>query len=96
MVRRLDRERQSATVLRARLERQATGSLRLAREQLAAAAAHLRALSPAAILTRGYAIVEADGHVLHDAAAVQSGQRLRVHLHHGRLLSTVDSVEPDS
>jgi exodeoxyribonuclease VII large subunit len=56
----------------------------------------LRALSPAATLSRGYAIVESDGRVLHDARSVESGASLRIQLHRGRLASTVDSVEPES
>jgi exodeoxyribonuclease VII large subunit len=56
----------------------------------------LRALSPAATLSRGYAIVEtASGHVLHNAAEAASGQRLRIQLHHGVLAATVDAVEPE-
>jgi exodeoxyribonuclease VII large subunit len=55
----------------------------------------MRALSPAATLARGYAIVETDGRVLHDASAVAPGTTLRIQLHHGRLTSTVDAVEPE-
>src|SRR5207302_709402 len=56
----------------------------------------LRALSPDATLSRGYAIVEAAGRVLHDATAVEPGASLRIQLHHGRLTSTVDAIEPES
>jgi exodeoxyribonuclease VII large subunit len=56
----------------------------------------LRALSPAATLSRGYAIVESEGRVLHDARSVEPGASLRIQLHRGRLASTVDSVEPES
>ena len=55
----------------------------------------LRALGPNATLSRGYAIVEADGHILRDAAAVSRGDRLSVTLQRGQLTSTVDSVEPE-
>jgi exodeoxyribonuclease VII large subunit len=56
----------------------------------------LRALGPRATLARGYAIVQQeDGRVLHDAAAVEPGARLHVQLHHGRLTSTVDAIEPE-
>ena len=81
-----------------RLLRHTTQRFRLARELLQAHAARLRALSPHATLSRGYAIVEsaADGHVLHDAASVAAGQGLRIQLHHGRLTSTVDAVEPET
>jgi exodeoxyribonuclease VII large subunit len=56
----------------------------------------LNALSPAATLSRGYAIVEWGGRVLHDASAVAPGASLRIRLHHGRVASTVDAVEPES
>jgi exodeoxyribonuclease VII large subunit len=55
----------------------------------------LRALGPNATLSRGYAIVEAHGHILRDAAAVNSGDQLNVTLQRGRLTSTVDSIEPE-
>jgi exodeoxyribonuclease VII large subunit len=54
----------------------------------------LRALGPAATLSRGYAIVEVGGHILYDAAGVAPGDRLRVRLQRGQLTSTVESVEP--
>jgi exodeoxyribonuclease VII large subunit len=56
----------------------------------------LQALGPQATLARGYAIVEAHDHVLHDARNVNPGDRLRIRLHLGQLGTTVDSVEPDS
>jgi exodeoxyribonuclease VII large subunit len=56
----------------------------------------LRALSPGATLSRGYAIVEVGGNVLHDATDVEPGASLRIQLHRGRLTSTVDAVEPES
>ncbi|MBV9579827.1 MAG: exodeoxyribonuclease VII large subunit [Chloroflexi bacterium] len=56
----------------------------------------LRALGPMATLARGYAIVEADGHVLHDAATVAPGDSVRIRLHRGQLTSTVETVEPES
>jgi exodeoxyribonuclease VII large subunit len=56
----------------------------------------LVALGPSATLARGYAIVEADGHVLHDASSVSRGEKLKVRLHRGQLTSTVDSIEPEA
>ena len=56
----------------------------------------LNALSPAATLSRGYAIVESDGRIVHDARAVAPGANVRIQLHHGRLTSTVDAIEPES
>src|ERR1051326_2663134 len=55
----------------------------------------LRALGPNATLSRGYAIVEADGHILRDAAAVSRGDRLRVTLQRGQLTARVHGLEPE-
>jgi exodeoxyribonuclease VII large subunit len=55
----------------------------------------LRSLGPAATLSRGYAIVESEGHVLRDAVRVAPGDPLRIKLHRGRVTSTVDAVEPE-
>jgi exodeoxyribonuclease VII large subunit len=53
--------------------------------------ARLRALSPAATLDRGYAIVQrADGHVVRAASEVGKGDPLRVRLADGELAATVD------
>ncbi|MEV0430183.1 exodeoxyribonuclease VII large subunit [Micromonospora sp. NPDC050495] len=53
--------------------------------------ARLRALSPAATLDRGYAIVQrADGHVVRAASEVAKGDPLRVRLAEGELAATVD------
>jgi exodeoxyribonuclease VII large subunit len=98
LVRHLDRHRQLARDAQMRLVRHTAQRFRLARERVAAHASRLRALSPHATLSRGYAIVEsaAGGHVLHDAASVEAGQALRIQLHRGRLTSTVDAIEPES
>jgi exodeoxyribonuclease VII large subunit len=98
LARLVDYHRKLAGDARTRLLRNTNQRFRLAREQVAAHAARLRALSPRATLSRGYAIVESadDGHVLHDAAGVEPGQGLRIQLHRGRLASTVDAVEPES
>ena len=58
-------------------------------------ARRLRALGPMATLSRGYAIVEADGHVLHEAASIAPGDQLRIRLHRGQLTSRVETVEPE-
>ncbi|MGI9145284.1 MAG: exodeoxyribonuclease VII large subunit [Chloroflexota bacterium] len=93
---RFDQHRRVLRETHARLDRQMTQRLRIGRDQLEARADRLRALSPAATLRRGYAIVESGGHVLHDAARVEPGGSLQIQLHRGRLTSTVDAVEPDS
>jgi len=98
LTRQLGHDRQLVREAARRLERHTTQHFRRAHERLAAQASRLRALRPHATLSRGYAIVASmtHGHVLHDAASVEPGQGLRIQLHHGRLNSTVDAVEPES
>jgi exodeoxyribonuclease VII large subunit len=93
---RFSQHRQAVRDAHGRVVRQTTYRLRNAREQLEARAARLRALSPAATLSRGYAIVKSAGHIVHDASLVEPGGALQIQLHRGRLTSTVDAVEPES
>lgn len=97
----LDRARQHMQQARVRCEagsdrliRQLGSRVRVARERVGSREAQLRALSPLATLERGYAIAEADGHILRDASAASVGQTLSVRLHRGRLTSSVTAVEP--
>lgn len=98
LARQLARHRQLARDAHSRLARHTSHRFWLARELVAAQTSRLRALSPHATLSRGYAIVASatDGQVLHDAASIEPGQGLRIQLHHGRLTSTVDGIEPES
>ena len=66
----------------------------VARQQVDARAAQLRALSPLATLQRGFAIAELDGHAVRDASQVGVGHQLTLRLHRGRLTSTVTAVQP--
>lgn len=76
--------------LRDRAGRALTHRLARADGDLAHTLAQLRALSPAATLSRGYAIVQrADGHVVRDAAEVAPGDPLRLRLAQGELTATV-------
>lgn len=64
--------------------------------RLAALSARLDALSPLAILERGYAIVRTrEGVAVRDAAQVAAGDALGVRLHRGRLAVTVQNAEPE-
>lgn len=59
--------------------------------ELAAERGRLRALSPAATLARGYAVLRtADGAVVRDALQVDEGERLEALLHAGHLVVEVD------
>jgi exodeoxyribonuclease VII large subunit len=69
-------------------------SLQEARERLGLAAASLDALSPLAVLQRGYAIAQdAAGKPLRDAAEVLTGDPVRVRLSKGSLQTRVEAVE---
>ena len=69
-------------------------SLQEARERLGLAAASLDALSPLAVLQRGYAIAQdAAGKPVRDAAAVKVNDRVSVRLAKGRLNTRVEAVE---
>ncbi|MBB5828747.1 exodeoxyribonuclease VII large subunit [Micromonospora carbonacea] len=79
------------TALRQRAGRTLHHRLGAAQDELRHTLARLRALSPAATLERGYAIVQrADGHVVRAAGEVGSGDALRVRLAEGELAATVD------
>jgi exodeoxyribonuclease VII large subunit len=69
-------------------------SVQDARERLGLAAASLDALSPLAVLQRGYAIAQdASGAPVRDAAAVNAGDPVRVRLAKGSLNTRVETVE---
>ncbi len=69
-------------------------SLQEARERLGLAAASLDALSPLAVLQRGYAIAQdASGKPLREAASVVPGDPVHVRLSKGRLKTRVETVE---
>ncbi|MEU1751342.1 exodeoxyribonuclease VII large subunit [Micromonospora matsumotoense] len=81
------------TALRDRAGRSLTHRLDAATADLRHTLARLRALSPAATLDRGYAIVQrADGHVVRAAGEVTQGDPLRVRLAEGELTATVEEM----
>jgi exodeoxyribonuclease VII large subunit len=68
------------------------------RQALGALAARLDALSPLAVLGRGYAVVRAerDGRILRRAGDVEPGDGVRVQLGEGALVATVTGTEGES
>jgi exodeoxyribonuclease VII large subunit len=65
-----------------------------AEKRFALATASLDALSPLAVLHRGYAIAQReDGTLLRDANSVTIGDSVKVRLEKGRIKATVDQVE---
>ena len=79
----------------ARARAAATARARAGRDRAGALAGRLHALSPLAVLGRGYAICcdAAGGAILKDATAVAPGASVRVRLHRGRLACEVKEVE---
>ncbi|MER7888276.1 exodeoxyribonuclease VII large subunit [Micromonospora sp. NPDC048909] len=87
----VDQRATELTALRQRAGRCLDHRLAAAGDELRHTLARLRALSPAATLDRGYAIVQrADGHVVRAASEVGKGDPLRVRLADGELAATVD------
>ena len=65
-----------------------------ARQRLGLAAGALQALSPLAVLQRGYAIAEtSEGELLLDSRNVEVGDAVRIRLARGRLATRVEDVE---
>jgi exodeoxyribonuclease VII large subunit len=84
---RVERRLQQAN---ARLERAASQILAPRRNRLSRAGARLEALSPLAVLSRGYAIVYAvDGTVLRAASETAAGQKIHARLSQGSLEAQV-------
>jgi exodeoxyribonuclease VII large subunit len=88
----LSRERE-VTDLRGRVRLAARRVLDARTAELAHRRAQLTALGPAATLERGYAVVQAAGHVLRDPAAAPAGTGLRIRVAAGAVLATSDGPE---
>jgi exodeoxyribonuclease VII large subunit len=90
----LERDRERVARLAERLRAAPVLLLERRRAAVELAGARLRALSPAATVARGYAIVRAGGAVLREAAAVAEGERIDVELATGSLGARVEDVRP--
>lgn len=65
------------------------------RSRLDQRSAELQALSPIAILERGYALVfDASGNLLKDSQQVRAGENIRARLAHGEVAATVNKTTP--
>jgi exodeoxyribonuclease VII large subunit len=83
--------------LRARARRTLTHRLEGAERDLEHARARVAALSPAATLQRGYAVVQrADGALVRDPAEVADDERLTVRVAGGRLPVRVDRRQDEA
>jgi exodeoxyribonuclease VII large subunit len=86
----VERRGGEVSALLSRARRCAAGLVEREAHRLESDLARVRALSPAATLARGYAVVQQpDGSVLRAAEAVSAGDRLAVRLAEGRLDVTV-------
>jgi exodeoxyribonuclease VII large subunit len=91
---RAERARTRLAVARAALDAAASSSLDEARARLGVGVASLDALSPLAVLSRGYAIAEDEsGKTLRAAREARSNDRVRVRLGEGALRCRVEEVE---
>jgi exodeoxyribonuclease VII large subunit len=79
--------------LESRLGRAMARILEGRRHRLGSLGAQIQALSPLAVLERGYAMVQRDGAIVRDGAQVNPGDQLRVRLAKGNLIVTVDKVD---
>jgi exodeoxyribonuclease VII large subunit len=90
------RARAELAGLHARLHSAGARLPRRARLRLAQAAASLEALSPLAVLQRGYAVVtDPAGRVLTDASRLSAGERIQVRLRHGIVHAAIVGIAPD-
>ena len=93
--REIHRERQHIDSSRQRTRRTVVQRVDRGRNDIDHLVARLRALSPAATLDRGYAVVIDDhGSIVRDAEAVQPGERLNVRVARGGFSVTVDDLPP--
>ncbi|MEX5631342.1 exodeoxyribonuclease VII large subunit [Parafrankia sp. FMc2] len=89
----IEHREQAVDALRARARRCVTHTVDVAGRDLAHAAARMRALSPAATLERGYALIQrADGLVVRSPDEVTPGERLVVRVAGGTFAATVPAV----
>ena len=90
-VREIERQAELVDALAQRARQCVAGRLARAEDDIAHTRARLLALSPAATLARGYAIVQqADSSVVRSAAAVSAGEQLSVRFAEDQLSVTVD------
>jgi exodeoxyribonuclease VII large subunit len=90
---RVRNDRQRLDELQARLGRAARAQIRARRAAQQTLAARLKALSPLAVLQRGYVLVQTPaGRVLRLAAALEVGQQVRLQMSDGSAEAVVQSV----
>jgi exodeoxyribonuclease VII large subunit len=94
--RQLVQRRERIRALARRMEERLRGDLRSRRGSFAGLLGRLDSLSPLAVLSRGYALAwDARGSLVRSAEDVAVGDRLRVRVHRGELLTRVDEVREE-
>lgn len=88
--RRLEEGRARVVELGGRLEQAARRDLDRRQRGLALHARQLSALSPLAVLSRGYAVALHEGRAVKDAAAVSAGDALTIRVHAGEIAARVE------
>ena len=86
---RLQRDQQRLDRLRDVIARVAAERVRRSEDRLARAAAKLDALSPLAVLSRGYSVVLHDDQAVRRASEVGVGDEVKILLHEGALVAVV-------
>lgn len=86
---RLNSYRQQVDTLTARAGQAVRHTLSLHRSRLTALTARLEALNPQAVLSRGYAIVQKEGQIVHRTAQVAPGDSISVQVSDGTFGATV-------
>ena len=84
--------------LKARLNREINRRVQLAESHVEAAAGRLEAISPLAVLSRGYSLTshtgDRDGQLVTDASQLEIGSVLKTRLANGTVESSVTKIEP--
>jgi exodeoxyribonuclease VII large subunit len=91
---RLAVRRQRLDEARRALDRAIARAVPSRRQRAVAAQRRLAALSPLAVLGRGYAIVEGpDGHVRASVSLLVTGERVRLRMRDGRAAAAIEGIE---
>jgi exodeoxyribonuclease VII large subunit len=91
---RVERGRLRLDELQERLAHAGPRVLQLRRRRLEQAARHLDALSPLAVLVRGYSIVTCDGDVVRDARTLTTGDAVHLRFAGGSAEAEITRVDP--
>jgi exodeoxyribonuclease VII large subunit len=89
----LDGPRMRISEREAALDRAMQGRMEQMKQKMVARAAKLEALSPLAVLTRGYAAVARDGETVTRAAELHVGDRIEIRFADGRVTALAEDVK---